>query len=177
MDINTLIKYLNANGVHERNNKIDLPIEYEYKELTTNYFFNTEQVRYKVIYISFDTDSAARQDFDIYEQIKAYLRRYKFKFKETAHPYGGLWLDIMTPFDYDALDLYNTWTNTSVRTCDFLDHKYHAWAVKHDEQFNNHITKIMNYYGNLYMLDKANKLTLPCLSNKAVNDLELDLPF
>lgn len=177
MKIDNLIKYLNANGVHEHKYNIDLPITYEYKELTTNYFFNTEQVRYKVVYISFDTDSAVRQDFDIYEQIKSYLRRYKFKLEESGHLYNGFLLEIMTPSDYDALDLYNTWTYTSVRTCDFLDHKYHAWAVKHDNQFNNHIRKIMNYYGNLYMLDRANKLTLPCLSNKTVNDLELDLPF
>ena len=60
-----------------------------------------------------------------------------------------------------------------------LIHRYHDYMLKHENQFNNHLKKVMNYYGNLYKADKADLLMTP-IYNIVNQDFQSDfddLPF
>lgn len=151
-------KYIKDHGCKKHIFNVDNSLEYEHEHIIDNYFTNVPPLEYDRFMITIDYSSASSQDFENYETMKKHFSGKGHHLEEHTN-YSYEWIFIMTATDYDAMDLYNHWKDASVKTFEDLQHKHYSWTLKHDNQFNNHIKKIMDYYGNLYAMDKADLLT------------------
>ena len=158
--MNNFEKYLKDQGIPEKKEDLFAPLVYEHIHGKSDYFFNVKPLEYSVFKIRLDTTSATPEDYKKLDAIQNTLDKISYKYKRNMI-FDNIVIDAMTRSDFDALELYNVWTTASVKEYERLDNKYHTWILNHLEQFNNHIKKIMDYYGNLYKEDKADQLYAP----------------
>lgn len=171
-----LEKYFIENNIPEHNEFNNLALDYMHRHFKTNYFDNVIQIEYDVYTIALDCSMAAVQDFMTYDRIKSYVKNCGYHYEEKPC-FNCLYLQITT--NYKNLDLYNSWKNTSINMVSDLIHRYHDYMLKHENQFNNHLKKVMDYYGNLYKADKADLLMTPIyniVNQDSISDFD-DLPF
>lgn len=179
MDIKDIKLYLQTHGAIEHEPGHTYSLEYEYNHETNNYFPNVSPIEYDVFIITIDYSTANRSDIEEFEVLKKHFQGKTYHMDIHAC-YEYTWLYVMTQKDYCKMDLYNTWEHASINEFERLQHAHYTWVLKHPKQFNNHVKKIMSYYGGLYTHDKADLLVVPiteCIHQDFSPDTDDYLPF
>lgn len=135
MKLESLEKWLQAHGY-----------TYKRQQAGSAYFKSVAPIRCDYIEVLFDFSeySAGQPALD------KYLKRYQFKY--SWHTYGnGVYYNIFTPADFDALDLYFFYQNKAHDLWEQLAHKYRQYDLSHPAHFNHRITQIMEIYGRRYL--------------------------